>query len=90
MTKKELIGKMSEDAGISKQNAEKAFNSLIEGITESLKNGEEVRIIGFGTFAVKERAAREGRNPSTGEPLQIPATKVPRFTPGKNLKEEVK
>lgn len=90
MTKRDLVNYISDKAEISKQNAEKALNATLDGIIEALKNDDKVSIIGFGTFSVRERAAREGRNPSTGEPLHIPATKVPRFAPGKSFKDEIK
>ena len=90
MTKKDLITVMAEGAEISKAAAERAFNALVDGVVETLKKGDKVTIIGFGTFQVKKRAAREGRNPATGKALKIPAAKVPRFTPGKGLKDAVK
>ncbi len=88
--KKDLVKAMADGAGIKNKQAEDAFNALIDYITDQLKKGEKVSIIGFGTFSVKQRAAREGRNPATGKPIKIPATKVPKFTPGKSLKEAVK
>ena len=90
MTKRDLVNTIADGAGISKQAAERALDAFIKGITGALKKGDKVSIIGFGTFAVKDRAAREGRNPATGQPIKIAATKVPRFTPGKSLKEAVK
>ncbi|MBN1551459.1 HU family DNA-binding protein [bacterium] len=89
MTKKELITTIAEDANISKTAAEKALNAVIEGITDALSNREKVTFVGFGTFHVSDRPARKGRNPKTGEPISIPACAVPKFKPGKSLKEAV-
>jgi len=89
MTKTELAEQMAQDAGISKAIAETALRSCIDRITNSLKNGQEVTIVGFGTFSVASRAARTGRNPQTGEPITIKASRVPRFKPGKTLKDAV-
>ncbi len=90
MTKAELISKMAEKAGISKANAEKALNAFMETVKEALASGDKISLVGFGTFTVAERAAREGRNPQTGEKITIPACKVVKFKPGNNLKEAVK
>ncbi len=89
MTKTELAEQMAQDAGISKAIADTALRSCIDRITNSLKNGQEVTIVGFGTFSVASRAARTGRNPQTGEPITINASRVPRFKPGKTLKDAV-
>ena len=89
MTKKELIVSIAEQAGISKGAAEKALNAVIDGITDALSNRDKVTFVGFGTFYVTERPARKGRNPKTGEPIKIPASKVPKFKPGKALKDAV-
>lgn len=89
MTKTELTEQMAQDAGISKAVADTALRSCIDRITNSLKNGQEVAIVGFGTFSVANRAARTGRNPQTGEPITIKASRVPRFKPGKTLKDAV-
>ncbi len=89
MTKTELAEQMAQDAGVSKAIAETALRSCIDSITNSLKNGQEVAIVGFGTFGVASRAARTGRNPQTGEPITIKASRVPRFKPGKTLKDAV-
>ncbi len=89
MTKTELAEQMAQDAGISKAIADTALRSCIDRITNSLKNGQEVTIVGFGTFSVASRAARTGRNPQTGEPIAIKAARVPRFKPGKTLKDAV-
>lgn len=89
MTKTELAEQMAQDAGISKAIADTALRSCIDRITNSLKNGQEVTIVGFGTFSVASRAARTGRNPQTGDPITIKASRVPRFKPGKTLKDAV-
>jgi DNA-binding protein HU-beta len=81
---------MAKNAALTKRQAEEAFDSLIGGITSSLKKGQKVTIVGFGTFSVSKRKARKGRNPQTGEPIKIAARKVPKFTPGKGLKSVVK
>jgi DNA-binding protein HU-beta len=90
MTKQDLISAMAEDAGITKKDAEKALNSFTTNVSNSLANGESVSLIGFGTFKVSNRAARKGRNPKTGEELDIPARNVPSFTAGKALKDNVR
>ncbi len=91
MTKAELIAKIQEKAGLeSKAAAGKALDALIDSITEALADGESIALVGFGTFKVSERAARTGRNPQTGAEIQIPASKVVKFTVGKTLKEAVK
>lgn len=89
MNKAELIDAVAEGADISKADAARAVDTVVEQITKALTNGDQVTLIGFGTFAVKDRAARTGRNPRTGEPLQIPASKVPGFKAGKALKDAV-
>ncbi len=89
MTKQDLVAKMAGDAGISKKAAEDALKSFIDGVKESLSNGEGISLVGFGTFGVSERSARQGRNPKTGETIQIAARKVPTFKAGKALKEAV-
>jgi len=90
VTKEMIIEKIAEDAGISKTQAGKALHSIIDSITHSLKKNQKVTFVGFGTFAVSTRKAREGRNPKTGEVISIPAGKVPRFKAGKNLKDAVR
>lgn len=90
MTKNELVGKMANSAGISKIAATKALTAFLDGIKTSLKKGQRVSLIGFGTFSVAKRKARTGRNPRTGEEIKIPATKVPKFSSGKVLKSYVK
>lgn len=89
MNKAELIDSISEKCGLSKADAGRALNATIDSITDSLKSGGEVVLVGFGSFTVKERAARTGRNPKTGEPLVIAASKIPSFKPGKPLKDAV-
>ena len=89
MNKDELINQVSSDLEISKSDASKALDSILSTITNSLKKGNEVRLVGFGTFLVANRAATTGRNPRTGESIQIPAKKVPKFRAGKALKDTV-
>ncbi|AKG04404.1 MULTISPECIES: HU family DNA-binding protein [Salimicrobium] len=90
MNKTDLINAVSEQADLSKKDATKAVDSVFESIMDSLKDGEKVQLIGFGNFEVRERSARKGRNPQTGEEIEIPASKVPAFKPGKALKDAVK
>ncbi len=89
MTKQELIEKMAKDADISKAAAQKALDSLIDGIKKTLKKGNKVTLVGFGTFSVSKRAARKGRNPQTGEAIKIKASKAPRFKAGKAFKDSI-
>lgn len=89
MTKVELIAAVAADAGLTKKDAEKAVNSALAIITDSLKKGEKVSLVGFGSFEVRKRAARSGINPQTKEPMTIPASVLPAFTAGKALKEAV-
>ncbi|MBN9413644.1 MAG: HU family DNA-binding protein [Candidatus Paracaedimonas acanthamoebae] len=88
MTKSELVATISQHFK-TKAEAERALEAVLESIQVSLKKGEDVRIVGFGTFSVSQRAARTGRNPRTGEEIKIPATKTPTFKAGKELKEAV-
>ena len=90
MKKSDLIAKIATDAGLTKTQATAAMQAVEVGITEALVNGEEVTLIGFGTFKVTERKAKTGRNPQTGEAIQIPASKSPTFKAGKALKDAVK
>ncbi|MGI6096772.1 MAG: HU family DNA-binding protein [Dethiobacteria bacterium] len=90
MNKSELISSVAEKTGLTKKDTEKVVNAVFESINESLSRGDKVQLIGFGTFDVRQRGAREGRNPATGEPIQIQAARVPVFKPGKALKESVK
>ncbi len=89
MNKGELISAVATKAGITKKDAEKVIVALFDSIEEALVSGEKVQLVGFGTFEVRERAAREGRNPRTNEVLKIDATKVPAFKAGKQLKDAV-
>ena len=89
MNKQDLVAHVADAAGLSKADATKAVDSVIDGITDSLRRGNEVRLVGFGTFAVARRAASRGRNPRTGEPINIPASKQPKFKAGKALKDAV-
>jgi len=89
MNKTELIAAVAEQAGLSKKDAEKAVKAFTDVITDELKKGEKIQIVGFGTFEVSERAAREGRNPHTGETMKIEASKAPKFKAGKALKDAV-
>lgn len=90
MTKEELIAKMSASAGITKVAAGTALEAFTASITSSLKRGQRVSLVNFGTFTVSKRKARTGRNPRTGEPLKIPASRVPKFSAGKDLKAAIK
>ncbi|KJR47932.1 MULTISPECIES: HU family DNA-binding protein [Desulfosporosinus] len=89
MNKAELVSAVAEKADMSKKDAEKAVKAVFEVIEESLAQSEKVQLVGFGTFEVKDRAARTGRNPQTKEEIQIPAAKVPGFKAGKALKDAV-
>jgi nucleoid DNA-binding protein len=89
MKKKELIERIAQEAGVSEGEAQKHFEAFEQVVTEALKSSEEVRITGFGKFSVKERKAREGRNPQTGEKMKIAASKVPAFSAGTALKEAI-
>tara|TARA_B100001179_G_C18247612_1_gene256889 strand:- start:73 stop:345 length:273 start_codon:yes stop_codon:yes gene_type:complete len=89
MNKDDLIAKVANSVGVSKTDAAKSVDAVFSNITSSLKGGNDVRLVGFGTFVVANRAATTGRNPRTGESIQIPAKKVPKFRAGKALKETV-
>ena len=89
MNKAELISAVSEAAEVSKKDAESVITATLDVITDTLKQGEKVQLVGFGSFEVKQRAARVGRNPQTKEPVDIPASKVPVFKAGKVLKDTV-
>ena len=89
MNKTELVAGVAEKAGLTKKDAEKAVNALFESVQQELIAGGKVQMIGFGTFEVKERAARKGRNPRTGQDIEIPASKNPVFKAGKALKDAV-
>jgi len=89
VTKAELISAVAEKAGMKKVEAEKAVAAFIASVTETLKSGGKLSLVGFGTFSITKRAARKGQNPQTGKKINIPAANVPKFKAGKNLKEAV-
>ena len=89
MNKTELIAAIAEKTELSRKDAEKALKAFTEVVEEELKKGEKIQLVGFGTFEVSERAAREGRNPQTGETMQIAASKSPNFKAGKALKDAI-
>lgn len=89
MTKDELVGKIAEDAGVSKKEAAAALKAVTGSITDALKKGDGVTLTGFGTFSISQRAARTGRNPQTGASIKIKASKAPKFKAGKSLKDAV-
>jgi DNA-binding protein HU-beta len=89
MNKTDLINSVADHAGLSKADATKAVESVIDAVTNALRGGDQVALVGFGTFSVRDRAARTGRNPRTGETIQIPASRNPVFKAGKGLKEAV-
>lgn len=89
MNKSQLVDKIAADANISKAAAGRALDAIISSVTDSLKGGDDVALVGFGTFTVRERAARTGRNPQTGKEIKIAAAKVPAFRAGKGLKDAV-
>jgi len=88
MNKVSLIAKIAEKSGLNKKQAEMALVAFTEAVTEALKEGDKVQLMGFGTFEIKERAARTGRNPATGAAIEIPASKVPSFKAGKAFRDE--
>jgi DNA-binding protein HU-beta len=89
MNKGELIDKIAEKASVTKKDADIVLTAMLEAIMESVASGQKVTLVGFGTFEARDRQAREGRNPSTGKPIKIPATRVPAFSAGKMFKESV-
>ena len=89
MNKNELVSKVAEEAGLTKTDAAKAVDAFVSSVTGALKSGDEVRLVGFGTFSVAQRAATTGRNPRTGEPIKIPARRQPKFKAGKGLQDAV-
>ena len=89
MNKVELIAQIAEKSGLSKKDAEKALAAVIDTITEAVSNGDKVQLVGFGSFEVKQREARVGRNPKTKEAIEIPANRVPVFKAGRALKDAV-
>lgn len=90
LTKTDLIGQVAEKVSLKKKDVEKAVNAVLASISDALAKGEKAQFVGFGTFEVKARKARKGRNPQTGKVINIPAAKVPVFKPGKALKTKVK
>ena len=89
MTKAELISAVAEKSGLKKVDSEKAVSAFIASVTAALKKGDKLSLVGFGTFSTTKRAARKGQNPQTGKKINIPAATVPKFKPGKGLKEAV-
>jgi DNA-binding protein HU-beta len=89
VNKTELVGVVAEKSGLTKKDAEKAVTAVFDAVSEALAAGEKVQVVGFGTFEVRERAARKGRNPQTGEEIEIAAAKLPVFKAGKGLREIV-
>ncbi|WP_277948868.1 HU family DNA-binding protein [Magnetospirillum sp. 15-1] len=89
MNKAELISKVAETTGMTKVDADKAVDAVFSAITSALKSGDDVRLIGFGAFSVSNRAARQGKNPMTGAAITIPASKAPKFSAGKALKDTI-
>ena len=89
MTKADLVNSIAEKAGLSKADAEKALKAFTDAVTDALKAGEKISLVGFGTFSVGEHAARTGQNPQTGAKINIPAAKVPKFKAGKALKDSI-
>lgn len=89
MNKGELIDAIAAKANLTKKDADAAFSAAIDTIIETVSGGDKVTLVGFGTFEARDRAAREGRNPSTGKPMKIPATRVPAFSAGKPFKDKV-
>ena len=90
MNKTDLVNVVAAETGLTKKDAEKAVAAVLDGITATLKKGGKVQLVGFGTFEVRNRAAKQGHNPRTGEPMTVPASKLPAFKAGKALKDAVK
>ena len=90
MNKSDLVAKIAKDVEITKRQAEKTLDVLMDSVQEALSKGDSVTLVGFGTFSVMSRAARKGRNPQTGREIFIPASKSPKFKPGKGLREGIK
>ncbi|MBQ1544774.1 MAG: HU family DNA-binding protein [Clostridia bacterium] len=90
MNKTDLVNAVAAETGLTKKDAEKAVAAVLDGITAALKKGDKVQLVGFGTFEVRNRAAKQGHNPRTGEPMTVPASKLPAFKAGKALKDAVK
>ncbi len=89
MNKNDLVAAVADISGLAKSDAAKGVDAVLEAVTNALSGGDDVRLVGFGTFSVADRKASEGRNPRTGETIQIPASKQPKFKPGKALKDTV-
>ena len=89
MKKSDIVAKVAESTGLSKKDSEKALTAVIDSITDALIAGDKVQLVGFGTFEVSKRAAREGRNPQTGQTMKIDACKAPKFKAGKALKDAI-
>ncbi|MBR4126052.1 MAG: HU family DNA-binding protein [Alphaproteobacteria bacterium] len=89
MNKNDLVAEVAKNTGLSKTDASKSVDALLNAVTGALKKGDEVRLVGFGTFSIAKRAATEGRNPRTGAKINIPASKQPKFKAGKGLKDAV-
>ncbi len=90
MNKTDLVDLVAEKTGLTKKDSDAAVSAVLEGVEDILAKGDKVQLVGFGTFEVRERKAREGRNPATGETIKIAAQKVPAFKPGKALKDKIK
>jgi len=90
MNKSDLVAKIAKDVEITKRQAERTLDVLMDSVQEALSKGDSVTLVGFGTFSVISRAARKGRNPQTGREIFIPASKTPKFKPGKSLREGIK
>ena len=90
MNKAEIVARIAKDTGLTKADVGKCLDAFVDGVTKSLKKGEKVTLVGFGTFCAGKRKARSGRNPQTGAPIKIAARRVPRFSAGKELKDAVK
>ena len=89
MNKTELINAVAETSGLTKKDSETALNAILDAIQNAMKNGDKVQLVGFGSFEVKERAARTGKNPATGATIEIPASKAPSFKAGKAMKDAI-
>ncbi|CAM2802316.1 HU family DNA-binding protein [Paenibacillus sediminis] len=90
MNKSDLVAQVAEATELSKKDVTKAVDAVFEAISTALQNGDKVQLVGFGNFEVRERSARKGRNPQTGEEIEIPASKIPAFKPGKALRDAIK
>ncbi|MFD0619322.1 MULTISPECIES: HU family DNA-binding protein [Paenibacillus] len=90
MNKSELIAQVAEATELSKKDVTKAVDAVFDAISAALQSGDKVQLVGFGNFEVRERSARKGRNPQTGQEIEIPASKIPAFKPGKALKDGIK